>query len=45
MKKTYNQPTIQVAQIATFSIICASGGAGSSGAGKINTGVDTDDQW
>ena len=45
MKKTYNQPTIQIAQIATCSIICASGTPRSSGAGKVNTGVSTDSQW
>ncbi len=44
MKKLYNQPEVSVVQINTMSIICASGSTG-SGAGKINTGIPTDDPW
>ncbi len=44
-KKFYNQPEVSVAQINTLSIICASGAASGSGAGKLNTGVETDDPW
>lgn len=43
-KKIYNQPEVNIAQIGTMSIICASGAA-SSGANKINPGVETDIQW
>lgn len=43
-KKFYNQPEVSVAQINMLSIICASGAA-SSGANKINPGVETDIQW
>ena len=42
-KKFYNQPEVQVAQIETSSIICASGASG-TGAGKLNL-TPTDDQW
>jgi hypothetical protein len=45
MKKLYNQPEVNVAQINTMSIICASGGAPASGAGKLNTGTETNDPW
>jgi hypothetical protein len=44
MKKLYNQPEVNIAQIGTMSIICASGATG-TGAGKINTGVETNDPW
>lgn len=44
-KKVYNHPQVQVAQINTMSIICASGEADSSGAGKVNTGIETNDVW
>ncbi len=43
-KKIYNQPEVSVAQINTLSIICASGATG-TGAGKINTGVETNEPW
>ena len=46
MKKLYNQPEVQITHIVLESIILAgSAAAGGSGAGKLNTGVDTDDQW
>lgn len=45
MKRIYNQPEVNVAQINTMSIICASGGAAGSGAGKVNQGVSTNDPW
>jgi hypothetical protein len=45
MKKLYNQPEVNVAQINTMSIICASAAPiGGSGAGKLNT-IPTDEQW
>ena len=44
-KKLYNQPEVEVTQIALESIILAGSCAGGSGAGKVNTGIDTDDQW
>lgn len=44
-KRIYNQPEVQVAQIETCSIICASGAPSSSGAGKVNPGVETDEPW
>lgn len=45
MKKLYNQPEVNVAQINTMSIICASGGAPASGAGKLNTDIETNVVW
>lgn len=46
MKKLYNQPEVQITHIVLESIILAgSAAAGGSGAGKLNTGVGTDDQW
>ena len=45
MKKTYFQPEVQVAQIEASSIICTSGAASTSGAGKVNTGVETNEPW
>lgn len=45
-KKFYNQPRVQITHIVLESIILAgSAAAGGSGAGKINTGIPTDDQW
>ena len=44
-KRIYNQPEVQVAQIETSSIICTSGAASTSGAGKVNTGVVTYKPW
>ena len=44
-KRIYNQPNVQIAQVATLSIICASGAASSSGAVKVNPGVETDEPW
>lgn len=44
-KKIYNQPEVHVAYIKTMSVICASGASGSSGAGKLNNGVETNDPW
>ncbi len=46
MKKLYNQPEVQITHIVLESIILAgSAAAGGSGAGKLNTGVGTDDPW
>ena len=45
-KKHYNQPEVQVAQIALESMVLAGSPAGpASGTDKINTGIETDDQW
>lgn len=44
-KRIYNQPEVQVAQIETSSIICASGTPATSGAGKVNPGVETNEPW
>lgn len=41
MKKLYNQPEVNVAQINTMSMICVSD---TSGAGKLNA-ISTDEQW
>ena len=46
MKQLYNQPEVQITHIVLESIILAgSAAAGGSGAGKLNTGVGTDDPW
>ena len=46
MKKLYNQPEVQITHIVLESIILAgSAAAVGSGAGKLNTGVGTDDPW
>ena len=47
MKKLYNQPEVQITHIVLESIILAgsAAAAGGSGAGKLNTGVGTDDPW
>lgn len=44
-KKIYNQPEVQIASIELGAVILAGSCAGGSGAGKINTGIETDDQW
>ena len=45
-KKIYNQPEVQVAQIALESMVLAGSPAGPArGTDKINTGIETDDQW
>ena len=46
MKKLYNQPEVQITHIVLESIILAgSAAAGGSGAGKLNTGIETNDPW
>ncbi len=46
MKKLYNQPEVQITHIVLESIILAGSAAASgSGAGKLNTGVETNDPW
>ena len=46
MKKHYNQPAVQVAQIALESMVLAGSPAGpASGGGQLNPGIPTDDQW
>lgn len=44
-KKIYNQPEVQIACIELGAVILAGSVVGGSGAGKINTGVETDDPW
>ena len=44
MKKNYNQPEVQVAQIALASVVLA-GSSAPSGDMNINPGIPTDDQW
>jgi hypothetical protein len=44
-KKVYNLPAVEVTHIALESIVLAGSPAASGGAGKVNTGVETDDQW
>lgn len=45
-KKIYNQPNVQVTNLMFSSLICVSvGGDSESGAGKVNPGVPTDEQW
>ena len=43
MKKLYNQPEVQVAHLLMESMILA--GSAASGAGQINTGIETNEQW
>ncbi|MBQ4394444.1 MAG: hypothetical protein II825_04020 [Paludibacteraceae bacterium] len=47
MKKLYNQPEVQIATIQLGAVVLAgsAAAAGGSGAGKLNTGVGTDDPW
>ena len=47
MKKLYNQPEVQITHIVLESIILAgsAAAAGGSGAGKLNTGIETNDPW
>lgn len=45
MKKLYNQPAVQVVNMIMESMILAGSGAASNGAGKVYTGIDTNDQW
>lgn len=47
-KKLYYQPEIQIASIELGAVVLAGSPAaplGGSGAGKLNTGVETDEQW
>ena len=45
-KKIYNQPEVQIATIQLGAVVLAGSAApGGSGAGKLNTGVQTDDPW
>lgn len=44
-KKIYNQPDVQIATIQLGAVVLAGSAASGSGAGKINTGVETDDPW
>ena len=43
-KKIYNQPEVQVAQVALDSMILAGSPAGAPTV-PVNTGIPTDDQW
>lgn len=45
MTKKYNQPEVHIEQITDLFLMQAVSAAGGSGAGKINTGIPTDDQW
>lgn len=46
MKRIYNHPEVQVAEIRLqASVLAVSGGSGSSGAPAIHTGIPTDEQW
>ena len=42
-KRVYNQPAVQVAPIATMSLMQVASPV--SGANQVNIGVITDDQW
>ena len=47
-KKYYNQPEVQIASVQLGAFVLAGSPAaplGGSGAGKLNTGVATDEQW
>ena len=44
-KRIYNQPEVQVTSIELGAVILAGSAVSSSGAGKVNTGVSTDDPW
>ena len=45
MTKHYNQPSVEVTPIVSMALMQAASPAVSSGAGKVNTGIETDDQW
>lgn len=45
-KKIYNQPEVQIATIQSGAVVLAGSAApGGSGAGKLNTGIETNDPW
>ena len=45
-KKIYNQPEVQIATIQLGAVVLAgSAASGGSGAGKLNTGIETNDPW
>ena len=47
-KKFYNQPEVQIASVQLGAFVLVGSPAaplGGSGAGKLNTGVATDEQW
>lgn len=44
-KKMYIQPEVQTEAVVLTSMILTGSPAGGSGAGKINTGIPTDEQW
>ena len=44
-KKFYNQPEVQIASIRLSATVLTVSTTGGTGAGKINSGVGTDDQW
>lgn len=44
-KKIYNQPEVQIATVQLTAVILTGSPAGGSGAGKVNTGIETNDPW
>lgn len=44
-KKFYNQPEVQIASIRLSATVLTVSTTGGTGAGKLNSGVETDDQW
>ena len=47
MKRIYNHPEVQVAEIRLQAsvLVGSAGGSGSSGAPVIHTGIPNDEQW
>ena len=44
-KRIYNQPEVQIASVELGAVILTGSPAGGSGAGKVNTGIETNDPW
>ena len=44
-KKVYNLPAVEVTRLASMTLMQSVSPAASGGAGKVNTGIETNDQW
>jgi hypothetical protein len=44
-KRIYNQPQVQVAHLASMTLMQAASPAGSSSGPEVYTGIETNDQW
>ncbi len=44
-KKFYNQPEVQIASIRLSATVLTVSTTGGTGAGKINTGIQAEEQW